>query len=180
MELVIGNQAHVRLVCCHAAGKVLICCTLAHRNTYVTLSPHQLAPLSSSLPPFFLCDSGHHLNIWYCSRFPPLSLSLVFFSLCPFPFFLVVMTLWVLCLFRLCVCMQVYNPNPFCPIFLPSLCLFDYAIVSTLLLCTRLLPCACLRVCLHAWLGSLISVSLWRFVVNLLVCWRNDCTTVRW
>lgn len=137
--LISGTWSHDRLLR-YAAGKVTICCALPQKYTYVTVSPHQLALLSSSLPSFFLWDSGRALKTSHRRRYPLLSLSpslVVFLSVLSLSY----------CLPRSCgfsvswafvfACKRRIHLHR--SVFFPSLCLFDYAIVSTLLLLRRAL-----------------------------------------
>lgn len=65
MELVIRNQAHVRLGYCHTAGESV---DLLLSGSQEHLRKAESTPAGSALifPHFFLCDVGHPLNIWYC------------------------------------------------------------------------------------------------------------------
>lgn len=80
-------------------------------------------------PPFWFWASSKHSKLLKIST----SLS-VFFLFVLFLSLLAAMTLWLLCLFGLCVCVQVYNPSPF------------YFLCRSLNT-PRLSHCACLCVC---------------------------------
>lgn len=69
------DHPFVRLGLVSCTGKVLLCWTLARRNTYITL---QLASFSS--PPCSCVNAGHHLNINSCWYFHLFFLFLLFFS----------------------------------------------------------------------------------------------------
>lgn len=168
MGLVIRNQAHVRLGYCHAAGGSV---DLLPSGSQEHLHNTESTPAGSALifPHFFRCDVGHHLNIWYCwaSAFHLfLSILLFFYSLSFSFLFFFILPL------SMCACKYIIPTlSVLLFFFFPSLCLFDFAVVSTLLLNTRtscsyfVSVCMCVHVCLHAWLTKSylqnLSEDLW-------------------